>query len=67
MNSYPVKCTQCGAEYDRKAWQRMPLKGVILECLEVRVCCCGEDIAVEVEGYGGANDHFGATLNCDAL
>ncbi len=65
MTSFPVKCLKCGATYDRKSWQRLPPRGVFLDCLEVRVCSCGEDVAAEVDGYGGANDHAGATRNIE--
>jgi hypothetical protein len=64
VNSYPIKCAKCGAEHDRKAWQKLAQIGVYLECLEARRCPCGETLTVEVDGFHGANDHFGATMNC---
>lgn len=67
MNSYPVICRNCERSHDRKSWQKLPLLGVHLDCLEARECPCGDTLAIEVDGYGGANDHAGATRNMDAL
>jgi hypothetical protein len=67
MNSYPVKCRHCGREYSKKAWNMLPSLGVQFECLDTRECRCGDTLAVEVEGYGGANDHEVAVRNCEAL
>lgn len=67
MNSYPVKCSRCGAEHDRKDWLKLPLLGLHLDCLEARQCTYGDTLAVEVDGYGGANAHDGAVRNCEAL
>jgi len=66
VNSYPIKCASCGTEHDRKAWAKLVYLGTHLECLEARQCDCGNTMVVEVDGYGGENDHFGATANVDA-
>ena len=67
MTSYPVICGACKREHDRKAWQKLPLEAVHFECLDVRTCDCGAGVTAEVDGYGGASDHTGATRNMDAL
>lgn len=67
MNTFPRRCSNCGAEHSRSDWQKLESLGVHLECLEARQCVCGNTLTIEVDGYGGANDHFGADRNFDAL
>ena len=67
MNSYPIKCSNCGEAHSQKQWHTLPYLGVMLDCLELRQCVCGDTLSVEIEGFGGANDHEGAVRNCEAL
>jgi hypothetical protein len=63
VSTYPITCPVCGREHSKEDWLRLECRGIHLECLEIRQCQCGNTLSVEVEGFGGGNDHYGATLN----
>ena len=65
MSTFPRVCPSCGAAHSRADWQRLTYLGVHLDCLEARLCTCGDTLTIEVDGYGGANDHFGAMRNLE--